>query len=77
MSRSAFAARFTDLVGEPPMGYVARWRLRRAAAALRTTRREVAEIAASAGYESTAAFSKAFRRLIGEPPAAYRRSGAA
>jgi AraC-like DNA-binding protein len=77
MSRSAFAARFTDLVGEPPMGYVARWRLRRAAVALRTTRREVAEIAASAGYESTAAFSKAFRRLIGEPPAAYRRAGAA
>jgi AraC-like DNA-binding protein len=77
VSRSAFAARFTDLVGEPPMGYVARWRLRRAAVALRTTRREVAEIAASAGYESTAAFSKAFRRLIGEPPATYRRAGAA
>jgi AraC-like DNA-binding protein len=76
MSRSAFAARFTDLVGEPPMGYVSRWRLRQAAVALRTTRREVAEIAASAGYESTAAFSKAFRRLIGAPPAAYRRAGA-
>jgi AraC-like DNA-binding protein len=76
MSRSAFAARFADLVGEPPMSYIARWRLRRAAFALRTTRREVAEIAASAGYESTAAFSKAFRRLIGEPPAAYRRAGA-
>jgi AraC-like DNA-binding protein len=75
MSRSAFAARFTDLVGEPPMGYVTRWRLRKAAFALRSTRREVAEIAASAGYESTAAFSKAFRRLIGEPPAAYRRAG--
>jgi AraC-like DNA-binding protein len=76
MSRSAFAARFGDLVGEPPMSYIAQWRLRRAAVALRTTRREVTEIAASAGYESTAAFSKAFRRLIGEPPAAYRRSSA-
>jgi AraC-like DNA-binding protein len=76
MSRSAFAARFTDLVGEPPMGYLARWRLSRAAVALRTTRRDVAEIAVAAGYESTAAFSKAFRRLTGEPPAAYRRAGA-
>jgi transcriptional regulator GlxA family with amidase domain len=74
MSRSAFAARFTDLVGEAPMGYVTRWRLRTAAVALRATRRDVAEVAAAAGYESTAAFSKAFRRLIGEPPAAYRRA---
>jgi transcriptional regulator GlxA family with amidase domain len=76
MSRSAFAARFTDLVGEAPMGYVTRWRLRTAAIALRATRRDVAEVAASAGYESTAAFSKAFRRLIGEPPGAYRRATA-
>ena len=75
MSRSAFAARFSDLVGEAPMAYVTRWRLRTAAVALRTTRRDVAEVAASAGYESTAAFSKAFRRLIGEPPGAYRRAG--
>jgi AraC-like DNA-binding protein len=76
MSRSAFAARFTRLIGEAPMAYLARWRLRTAAVALRTTRRDVAQIAASAGYESTAAFSKAFRRLMGEPPGAYRRSGA-
>ena len=74
MSRSAFAARFCDLVGEAPMAYVTRWRIRTAAVALRTTRREVAEIAAAAGYESAAAFSKAFRRLIGEPPGAYRRA---
>jgi transcriptional regulator GlxA family with amidase domain len=76
MSRSAFAARFTNLVGEPPMGYVTWWRLHTAAVALRTTRTDVAEIAASAGYESAAAFSKAFRRLIGEPPASYRRAAA-
>jgi len=73
MSRSAFAARFSDLVGEAPMAYVTRWRLRTAAVALRTTRRDVADVAAAAGYESAAAFSKAFRRLIGEPPGAYRR----
>jgi AraC-like DNA-binding protein len=76
MSRSAFSAHFSELVGEAPMAYVTRWRLRTAAVALRTTRRDVAEVAASAGYESTAAFSKAFRRLIGEPPGAYRRGAA-
>jgi AraC-like DNA-binding protein len=74
MSRSAFAARFTDIVGEAPMAYVTRWRLRTAAIALRTTRRDVAQVAASAGYESAAAFSKAFRRLIGQSPGAYRRA---
>jgi AraC-like DNA-binding protein len=74
MSRSAFAARFTDLVGEAPIAYATRWRLRTAAIALRGTRRDVADVAASAGYESTAAFSKAFRRLMGQPPAAYRRA---
>jgi AraC-like DNA-binding protein len=74
MSRSSFAARFTDVVGETPMAYVTRWRLRCAAVALRTTQRDLAEVAASAGYESSAAFSKAFRRLIGQPPGAYRRA---
>jgi AraC-like DNA-binding protein len=74
MSRSAFAARFTRLVGEAPIGYITRLRIRTAARALRTTGHGVAEVAAAAGYESAAAFSKAFRRLIGEPPGTYRRA---
>ena len=74
MSRSAFAARFTELVGEPAMHYVARWRMHVAltlAAARRT--RGVGELAGRLGYQSEAAFSRAFKRFIGVSPGAARR----
>ncbi len=75
MSRSAFAARFSQLVGEPPMRYLQRWRLHEAAVALRGAgARNLPEVAASAGYDSVAAFSKAFKRTIGSAPGAYRRA---
>lgn len=74
MSRSAFAARFTRLVGEPPLHYVTRWRMHRAASMLRDSRRSIAEIASSVGYDSEAAFSKAFKRTQGSAPGAYRRA---
>ncbi len=76
MSRSAFATRFTASVGEPPLAYLTRWRLLRAAGAMRDGERMVslAEIAADAGYESEAAFNKAFKRMFGQPPGAFRRA---
>ncbi len=74
MSRSAFAARFTKLVGEPPMRYLTRWRVQRAAAMLRAADIGIDEIAGTLGYDSPVAFSKAFKRSIGIPPGAYRRS---
>jgi AraC-like DNA-binding protein len=77
MSRSRFAARFTALVGEPPLTYVSRWRLETAAGLLQDGALALAEVAARVGYESEAAFSKAFRRRFGTPPGAYRRSAAA
>jgi AraC-like DNA-binding protein len=77
MSRSRFAARFTSLVGEPPLAYLSRWRLETAAGLLQDTALGLAEIAARVGYESEAAFSKAFRRRFGRPPGAYRRGVAA
>jgi AraC-like DNA-binding protein len=77
MSRSAFAERFTRVVGEAPMRYLSRWRLEKAAAALRTADADIPAIAAAAGYDSTAAFSKAFRRSIGTPPGAYHRAARA
>jgi AraC-like DNA-binding protein len=77
MSRSRFAARFTALVGEPPLTYVARWRLETAAGLLQDGALSLGEIAARVGYESEAAFSKAFRRRFGAPPGAYRRRAAA
>ena len=72
ISRSGFALRFTELVGEPPMQYLTRWRLRKAADLL-STDRSIAEIAALVGYESESAFNKAFKRTLGVPPGEHRR----
>ena len=74
MSRSAFAARFTELVGEPPMGYLARWRMHLARDALTEQGSTVAELANRLGYRSEAAFARAFKRVIGTPPGAVRRA---
>jgi AraC-like DNA-binding protein len=76
MSRSAFAARFTELVGEPVMTYVARWRMQVAMSALREERTTVGELADRLGYQSEAAFSRAFKRIIGVSPGAVRRNRA-
>ena len=74
MSRSAFAARFTELVGEPAMRYVARWRMNVALSALKEEGATVAELADRLGYRSEAAFSRAFKRVIGSSPGAARRA---
>lgn len=73
MSRSRFAARFTTLVGRPPLGYLADWRMRRAEAWLADEGASVGEVAARLGYRSEAAFSHAFRRRVGASPGALRR----
>lgn len=74
LSRSAFSARFTELVGEPPMTYLTRWRMLRATRLLKNEVR-MDTIAEMLGYESEAAFRKAFKREIGIPPAQYRKLG--
>jgi AraC-like DNA-binding protein len=73
MSRSPFAARFTALVGEPPLAYVTRWRMYLAAGYLRSDRLAVSEVADRVGYKSAAALSKAFKRCFGLAPGTYRR----
>ena len=73
MSRSAFADRFTAFVGQPPMQYLAQWRMQLAASRLAAGNAKVATIAEEVGYESEEAFSRAFKRLMGVPPAAWRR----
>jgi AraC-like DNA-binding protein len=73
MSRSAFAARFTQLVDEPPMRYVTRWRMQLARHALETEGATVAELAGRLGYQSEAAFARAFKRMTGLPPGAVKR----
>ncbi|ADB73094.1 hypothetical protein Gobs01_03786 [Geodermatophilus obscurus DSM 43160] len=72
MSRSSFAARFTELAGEPAMHYVARWRMHLATVALAEGAR-VGELARQLGYESEAAFSRAYKRVVGVPPVAATR----
>ena len=73
MSRSAFAARFTELVGESTMQYVARWRMHLAFTWLKEGDTPVANLADQLGYESEAAFSRAFKRLMGASPGSVRR----
>lgn len=74
MSRSAFAARFTELLGEPAMKYVTRWRMHSAQIRLKKGDETVAEVALSLGYESEAAFNRAFKRHIGVSPGTMKRS---
>jgi AraC-like DNA-binding protein len=73
MSRSAFAARFTEIVGEPVMHYVTRWRMQVAFGSLRDEGATVGELANQLGYRSEAAFARAFKRVMGVPPGAVRR----
>ena len=72
MSRSAFSARFTELVGEPVMQYVTRWRMYLAMDILREEDVSIAEVASRLGYQSEAAFSRAFKRVTEISPGAYR-----
>lgn len=73
LSRSAFAARFGDLVGQTPLRYVSAWRLNLAADYLRTGPMKVAEIAARVGYGSEAALNRAFKAQFEVTPAEFRR----
>ncbi|MGC2520934.1 MAG: AraC family transcriptional regulator [Burkholderiales bacterium] len=73
LSRSALGQRFADLLGQPPMQYLTRWRLALAAAVLRSSDRAIARVAEEFGYESESAFNRAFKREFEMPPAAWRR----
>ena len=73
MSRSAFAARFRELVGETPLDHLTQWRMVRAASMMRENRpAKLAAIASAVGYESESSFGKVFRRVMGVPPGKYR-----
>jgi len=75
-SRSVLAERFALYLGEPPLTYLARWRLQLAARLLQTTQQSVLQVATEVGYDSEAAFNRAFKREFGVPPGRYRRNGA-
>lgn len=71
-SRSVLAERFAELVGQPPMQYLALWRMQLASRLL-VEGEHVAAVADAVGYESEAAFSRAFKKLVGQAPATWRR----
>ena len=73
VSRTILGERFVKLLGEPPMKYCARWRMRVAANMLRDGKDNTANIAYAVGFNSEAAFNRAFKREYGEPPATWRR----
>jgi len=74
LSRSVLAERFMTLVGQPPMLYLALWRMQLASRLL-LEGDPVASVAIAVGYESEAAFSRAFKKLVGQPPGTWRRRG--
>jgi AraC-like DNA-binding protein len=77
LSRSTLAERFNALVGQPPMQYLAQWRMQVAAGLLANGGSKVAAVAQQVGYDSEAAFSRAFKKATGVPPAAWRKTAAA
>jgi AraC-like DNA-binding protein len=72
-SRSVLSERFDRFLGEPPLTYLARWRLQLAARLLQTSGKSIGQIAADVGYTSQAAFNRAFKRQFDMPPVRYRR----
>ena len=73
LSRSVLAERFTDLVGMPPMLYLAKWRMQIACGLLSNGGANMASVAADIGYGSEAGFSRAFKKMVGMPPSDWRR----
>lgn len=72
MSRSTLHERFVHFIGQPPMQYLARWRMQVAAQLLTETKAKLFDVALAVGYESEAAFSRAFKRAVGTSPGQWR-----
>lgn len=72
LSRAAFARRFAELTGQPPLTHLTWWRMTLAASLLQSSDHSLSSIAAQVGYSNEYAFSKAFRRELGMPPSRYR-----
>jgi AraC-like DNA-binding protein len=75
MSRSAFAARFKEQLGQTPLEYVTEWRMQKAMQLLQQRDKKLIDVARSVGYDSDAAFSKAFKRVVGANPGEYLKRG--
>jgi AraC-like DNA-binding protein len=76
LSRSAFAARFGEVLGCGPIEYLARWRMALAKDSLIRGAKTLDRIAEEIGYESASAFSTAFRKRLGCAPGKFARNSA-
>ena len=75
MSRSAFAARFKEVLGQTPLEYVTEWRMQKAMQLIEQRGGKLIDVARAVGYQSDAAFSKAFKRVVGANPGEYLKRG--
>jgi transcriptional regulator GlxA family with amidase domain len=73
MSRTRFAARFTEAVGQTPMDYLTGWRLMKARGLLASSALGMADIAERCGYASVPSFSRRFKERFGIGPGGFRR----
>jgi AraC-like DNA-binding protein len=73
MSRTAFAEKFTRLMGQTPMQYVANWRMHLANEMLQSQHSSVGQVAEQLGYRGETAFRRAFKRVRGVGPGQARR----
>ncbi len=71
MSRSVFARRFRDVIGETPMEYLTVLRMIKASDQLLSSGNTISAVAATVGYQSENAFNTAFKRIMGSPPRQY------
>jgi AraC-like DNA-binding protein len=76
VSRAAFARRFTELVGEPPMKFLTDWRLTLAADLLLEPEATIGSVAYEVGYSSPFALSTAFKRVRGISPQQHKLAAA-
>ena len=73
MSRSSFALKFKETVGDSPMDYLTRWRMLLAGDRLTNSNDSIRAISLALGYESESAFSTAFKRVMGCSPRQFSR----
>ena len=74
LGRSAFAARFREIMGTTPHRYLTEWRLQGARRLLAESNLTLERIALQTGYDSAASFSRAFSKDMGTSPGAYRKA---
>ena len=77
MSKSVFSLKFHSMVGEPPIIYLAKWRMLKAREMLKETTLPISLISEKVGYQSEFSFSKAFKKLTGQTPGALRKAASA